>query len=124
MLSQHEDTFEDPNLYFGDGAKEEFWELYKSDRKFKDQNMQDDEIKDPRFAYLETCKELMVYPKARMLIREKKSSHLDYSNFIMLNKASVAVAEAIKRYTLPVDTITLLNNGLKPKECCLLVESF
>lgn len=59
-----------------------------------------------------------------MLIRQKKSNHIDYSNFVLLNKSAVAVAEAIKRYTLPVDAITLCNNGLKAKECMLLIESF
>lgn len=59
-----------------------------------------------------------------MLIREKKSNHIDYSNFLLLNKSAVAVAEAIKRYSLTVDAITLANNGLKPKECCLLIASF
>ena len=34
------------------------------------------------------------------------------------------MADAMKRYTLPVDAITLSNNGLKPKECCLLIQSF
>lgn len=124
LLSMHEDNFEDPKFYFGDDAKEEFWDLYKSERRFKDYNTGVDEIKDPRFAYLKMCKELMVYPKARMLIREKKTNHIDYSNFLLLNKSAVAVAEAIKRYSLPVDAITLQNNGLKPKECCLLIQSF
>ena len=31
-----EENFEDPNLYFGEEAKDNFWNLYKSDRKFKD----------------------------------------------------------------------------------------
>jgi hypothetical protein len=69
----------------------------------------------------------MVYPKARMLIRDKKAektNHLDYSNMQLLNKSAVAVAEAIKRYQLPVDAITFSNNGLKPKECLLMIESF
>lgn len=59
-----------------------------------------------------------------MLIREKKTNHIDYSNIILLNKSAVAVAEAIKRYSLPVDSLTLSNNGLKPKECTLMIESF
>jgi hypothetical protein len=120
----HEDNYEDPKFYFGDEAKEEFWDLYKSERRFKDYNTGVDDIKDPRFAYLKTCKELKVYPKASMLIRQKKSNHIDYSNFLLLNKSAVAVAEAVKRYTLPVDSITLSNNGLKPKECTLMIESF
>jgi hypothetical protein len=59
-----------------------------------------------------------------MLIREKKSNHLDYSNFMLLSKSAVAVSEAIKRYSLPVDTITFSNNGMKPRECTLIIESF
>jgi hypothetical protein len=69
----------------------------------------------------------MVYPKAHMLIRDKKnekSNHLDYSNTQLLNKSAVAVAEAIKRYALPVDSITFCNNGLKPKESIMMIESF
>ena len=120
----HEENFEDPSLFFGDEAREGFWDLYKSERRFKDYKLGTDDIKDPRFAYLQTCKELKVHPKARLLIRDKKTSHLDYSNLILLNKSAVAVAEAIKRYTLPVESITISNNGLKPKECQLLIESF
>jgi hypothetical protein len=52
LLSHREENFEDPKLYFGDDAKEEFWDLYKSERRFKDYNTGVDEIKDPRFAYL------------------------------------------------------------------------
>lgn len=53
LLSLHEDNYEDPKLYFGDDAKEEFWDLYKSERRFKDYNTgATEEIKDPRFAYL------------------------------------------------------------------------
>jgi hypothetical protein len=101
LQSQHEENYQDPALYFGEEAKEDFWDLYKSERRFKDYDEETGEIKDPRFAYLKTCKDLMVYPKARMLIRDKKaekSNHLDYSNMQLLNKSAVAVAEAIKRY--------------------------
>lgn len=69
MLSLTDENYDDPKYYFGDEAKEEFWDLYKSERKFKDYNTGTDEIKDPRFAYLKSCKELKVYPKASMLIR-------------------------------------------------------
>jgi hypothetical protein len=65
-----EENYDDTNLYFGDEAKEGFWDLYKSDRRFKDFDQENDEIKDPRFAYLQMCKELKVFPKARMVIRE------------------------------------------------------
>ena len=127
LQSVAEENYQNPKLYFGEEAKEDFWELYKSERRFKDYDVENGEIKDPRFAYLQTCKELKVHPKARMLIRDvkyEKSNNLDYSNMQLLNKSAVAVAEAIKRYQLPVDAITLSNNGLKPKECTLMIESF
>jgi hypothetical protein len=40
-----------------------------------------------------------------------------------LNKTAVAVAEAIKRYSLPIESINLTNNGLKYKECIELIDS-
>lgn len=43
---------------------------------------------------------------------------------LLLNKSAVAVAEAIKRYSLNVNNITLTNNGLKAKECTLMIDSF
>lgn len=122
-----DENFQNPKLYFGEEAKEDFWDLYKSERSFKDYDVESGDIRDPRFAYLKTCKDLKVYPKARMLIRDskfEKSNHLDYSNMQLLNKSAVAVAEAVKRYQLPVDSITFTNNGLKPKECALMIESF
>jgi hypothetical protein len=30
---------DDPSLYFGEVAKDKFWDFYKSDRKFKDFNV-------------------------------------------------------------------------------------
>ena len=36
LMSAHDENFEDADLYFGEEAKENFWDLYKSDRKFKD----------------------------------------------------------------------------------------
>jgi hypothetical protein len=103
LSTNDEENYEDPNLYFGEEAKENFWSLYKSDRRFKDFDDQNDSINDPRFAYLKTCKELKINPKARMIIREQKTSHIDYSNYHILNKTAVAVSEAIKRYSLPIE---------------------
>ena len=118
-----DENYEDPNLYFGEEAKDNFWSLYKSDRRFKDFDVQNDNINDPRFAYLKMCKELKVFPKARMIIREQKTSHIDYSNYQLMNKTAMAVGEAIKRYSLPIEEINLMNNGLKYKECIVLVDS-
>lgn len=111
-------------MYFGEEAKNNFWSLYKSDRKFKDYNQINDEIHDPRFAYLKTCSDLKVNPKARMIIRNEKTTTFDFSNYSLLNKSSSAVAEAIKRYTLPIESINLMNNGLRSKDCILLIDSF
>jgi hypothetical protein len=97
--------------------------LYKSERKFKDFSGEEGDIADPRFAYLKVCNDLKVFPKARMVIREKRSSHLDYSNYCLLNKTAVAVGEAIKRYALPIESINLCNNGLRAKECKMLIDS-
>lgn len=82
-----------------------------------------DKIVDPRFAYLKACNELKVFPKARMVIREKNTSNLDYSNYSLLNKSAQAVAETIKRYVLPIESISFINNGLRAKECIMLINS-
>lgn len=99
----HDEHYDDVNLYFGEEAKDNFWSLYKSDRKFKDYDEATDEIHDPRFAYLKTCKDLKVNPKARMIIRDQKTTCFDFSNYSLLNKSAVAVGEAIKRYILPIE---------------------
>jgi len=110
-------------LFFGEEAKENFWDLYKSDRRFKDFDQEHDLISDPRFAYLKACKDLKVFPKARMIIREKNTTHFDYSNYSLLNKSALAVAESIKRYILPIESISFVNNGLKTKEAIMLIAS-
>ena len=44
-----------------------FWDLYKSERKFKD--YQEGEVThDPRFAYFQTCKAEYMRPKAGYII--------------------------------------------------------
>jgi hypothetical protein len=58
-----------------------------------------------------------------MVIREEKTNHLDYSNYSLLHKTAVAVAESIKRYILPIESINFMNNGLKPKDCIILIDS-
>ncbi len=122
-MSEAGENYEDPNLYFGDDAKVEFWDLYKSDRRFKDFDQENDEIVDPRFAYLKTCRDLKVNPLARMIIRDQKTTHIDYSNYQLLNKTAVAVAEALKRYPLAIESINLTNNGLKARQCIELIDS-
>jgi hypothetical protein len=36
MNSDHQESLDDPQLYFGEEAVDKFWDFYKSDRKFKD----------------------------------------------------------------------------------------
>lgn len=62
---ENDEKYDNANLFFGEEAKENFWDLYKSDRRFKDHNQSNDQITDPRFAYLKVCSELKVLPKAR-----------------------------------------------------------
>lgn len=100
--------------YFGQRAKERFWKLYKSDRTFKDQFKE--EIKDPRFAYIKTCHDLKMLPKAGMVIRSAKTTHLSYANLGLLQKNSVAVAESLKRYPLEIEALDFTGNGIRPKE--------
>ncbi len=69
------------------------------------------------------CHDLKVFPKARMIIRETESTDLDYSNYCLLDKSAMAVGEAIKRYSLLIDSINLSNNGLKSKDCIMLITS-
>jgi hypothetical protein len=48
LMSEEDETLDNPDLYFGDVAKDKFWDFYKSDRKFKDFNPTKHEIEDPR----------------------------------------------------------------------------
>lgn len=107
--------------YFGQDAKSRFWKLYKSDRTFKDQDNTD--IKDPRFAFIKTWHEMGMLPKAGMIIRSEKTSHLSFANLGLLQKNSVAVAESLKRYPLEIEALDFTGNGIRPKECTLLAQA-
>ena len=39
-----------------------------------------------------------------------------------MDKSSLAVSEAIKRYQVPIEKMTLNNNGIKSSEFCLMVD--
>ena len=41
----------------GAQGRSNFWQLFKSERKFKDFNEETDVTNDPRFAYFEKCRE-------------------------------------------------------------------
>lgn len=47
-----EEKFENQNFILGSQGRTKFWELYKSERKFKDQ-LDESPIMDPRFAYFQ-----------------------------------------------------------------------
>lgn len=46
-----EESFANQSLLVGSRAKQKFWNLYKSERKFKDFDPEQESASDPRFAY-------------------------------------------------------------------------
>lgn len=77
--AQEVERFDKQELLVGSGAKQKFWELYKSERKFKDFRPLEN-TPDPRFAYFQTCKNLRIQPKAGLLIKEKEDPYIDFTN--------------------------------------------
>lgn len=71
-------------LFFGEQAYNNFWNLYKSNREFKDYDPSKKKTEDPRFAYIKICDDLKVHPLSSLLIKEEKTSVLDFSNKQML----------------------------------------
>ena len=63
-----------------------------------------------------------VFPRAKLIIRDESSSTLEYVNVSLLNKSSFAIAQAIKRYHVPIETFILKNNGIKQQETKLMLE--
>ena len=120
-LLDEDNILKSKNKYFGKPAKDKFWELYKSDRTFKD-NMEK-EVKDPRFAYIKTCHEMKVLPKAGLIIKSEESSRLSFANQGLLSKNSKAIWECLKRYSLEVEAVDFTGNGLKATDWILLSES-
>lgn len=108
----------------GSGAKQKFWELYKSERKFKDFKPAQG-ISDPRFAYFKTCKDLKIQPKAGFLIHERETPYIDFTGQFMKSTSSVAaVAEAVKRYQYTVLGVNFVDNSLEPRQIKTIVDSF
>lgn len=107
--------------YFGKKAKDRFWKLYKSNRTFKDTDKNN--ITDPILSYLKICNDNHMLPKAGMMIRSEKTSNLSFANFGLLQKNCIAVAEALKRYPLDIESLDFTGNGIRDKEFILLVES-
>jgi hypothetical protein len=62
--SSEEEKYDDPDILFGHEARGKFWELFKSDRKFKDFNPKNDVSKDPRFAYFKECSQAHILPRS------------------------------------------------------------
>lgn len=58
-----------------------------------------------------------------MLIRQEPTSHLDYSHYGLVNKSSLALSEAIKRFNFNYESADFSYNGLKAKESVELLKS-
>ena len=39
-----DENYDDPSIFFGEEAKDNFWSLYKSERRFKDFDVDNDVI--------------------------------------------------------------------------------
>ena len=109
----------------GSRARQKFWTLYKSERKFKDFDPDIDNSTDPRFAYFQTCKDENCLPRASLLIKDTENPVIDFTNkYLATSQAANSVAEAVKRYTFPVLAVIFVNNSLKPRESRVIMESF
>ena len=62
--SEEEEKFDNPDILFGHEARDRFWELFKSERKFKDFDSKRDVNKDPRFAYFKECYQAHILPRS------------------------------------------------------------
>jgi hypothetical protein len=119
-----EEKFDRPNILVGAQARNDFWELFKSDRKFKDFNNETDTTNDPRFAYLSKCHELNIVPTAGQVMKASDTNAIDFTNKFLNSTAAVkSVAESIKRLAYTVQDAIIVNNSLKPKDSIILVES-
>ena len=119
-----EEKFDNQNFIVGSQGRTRFWELYKSERKFKDQD-EDTPIMDPRFAYFQQCKDLHINPRASQIIVDKESPLIEYTNQFLNSATSVkAVCEAIKRYGYHVTMIKFVNNSIRMRDAINIIDSF
>ncbi len=58
-----------------------------------------------------------------MLVRAEATTHLDYSHYGLVNKSSLALSEAIKRFNFPYESADFSYNGLKSKEAVEILRS-
>ena len=113
------------SLLVGTRAKQKFWDLYKSQRRFKDFDPETEESADPRFAYFSACKAQNVLPRANLLIKDTENPVIDFTNkYLATTMAANSVAEAVKRYTFPVLAVVFVNNSLRPREALTIMEAF
>ena len=64
-------------------------------------------------------------PRANLLIKDTENPVIDFTNkYLATQQAATTVAEAVKRYTFPVLAVVFVNNGLRPAEAKLIMESF
>ena len=75
-----EENFNTQGLLVGNRAKQKFWDLYKSERRFKDFNPDNEFSQDPRFAYFQECKEKNCLPRANLIIKDTENPTIDFTN--------------------------------------------
>jgi len=65
-----------------------------------------------------------INPRASQVIKDSESPIIEYVNQFLNSATSVkAVSEAIKRYAYPVQQVIFINNSLRPKDACSLIDS-
>lgn len=120
--AKEEEKFDNQKLLVGNAGRTKFWELYKSDRRFKDAS--ENSESDPRYSYFQECKNLHINPRASQIIRDKESPIIEYTNQFLNSATSVkAIAEAIKRYKYNVTHVQFVNNSIRPRDGIKIIES-
>lgn len=65
-----------------------------------------------------------INPRVNQIIREKESPIIDFTNSYLNSSTSVkAIAEAIKLMGYTVLTVKFVNNSLRTKDACALIDS-
>lgn len=59
-----------------------------------------------------------------MLIRDENAPIVEFINIPLLDKQSIAVGESIQRFKVPIEQITLENNGLRAQEFSVMLNCF
>ena len=110
--------------------------MSRNSRTFKDVQENID-YEDPRFAYLKTCKEFNILPKASHIIGLQPSNiytiyiyiyiyigrDFNYSNKGLGHKSCKAVADSIKKFQIPMERVNFCNNQIRSIESNLLLSA-